>query len=150
LAFKAVCDTNRPGGTIRYVNTSQFDAPSDEVDHWTPESSWCADCWHWVIDCEHMRDPLNAEHHAVDDALIRSLAYDRKTRCLEVRYRWKTVTQYLPVTLVEARRIWRARPMNAALDELVKNRRIRFDEVRTEGKLLASLLRGWQRLVWER
>jgi hypothetical protein len=26
----------------------------------------------------------------------------------------------------------------------MKNRRIRFDEVRTEGKLLVSLLRGWQ------
>jgi hypothetical protein len=33
--------------------------------------------------------------------------------------------------------------MNVALDELVmKNRRIRFDKVRTEGKLLASLLRA--------
>jgi hypothetical protein len=37
--------------------------------------------------------------------------------------------------------------MNMALDKLVmKNRHIRFDEVRTEGKLLASLLRGWQML----
>jgi hypothetical protein len=43
--------------------------------------------------------------------------------------------------------IWKARPMNVALDRLVmKNRRIRFDEVRTEGKLLASLLRGCQML----
>ena len=42
------------------------------------------------------------------------------------------------------REIWKARPMNMALDKLVmKNRRIRSDEVRTEGKLLASLLRGW-------
>jgi hypothetical protein len=47
------------------------------------------------------------------------------------------------VTLDEVRRIWKARPMNAALNELVKARRIRFDEVRTEGKLLVSLLRGW-------
>jgi hypothetical protein len=37
--------------------------------------------------------------------------------------------------------------MNMALDKLVmKNRRIRFDKVRTEGKLLASLLRGWRLL----
>ena len=43
------------------------------------------------------------------------------------------------------REIWKARPMNTALQELVmKNRRTRFDEVRTEGKLLVSLLRGWQ------
>lgn len=35
--------------------------------------------------------------------------------------------------------------MPVALDKLVmKNRRIRFDEVRTEGKLLVSLLRGWR------
>jgi hypothetical protein len=34
--------------------------------------------------------------------------------------------------------------MNVALDKLImKNQRIRFDEVRTEGKLLVSLLRGW-------
>jgi hypothetical protein len=34
--------------------------------------------------------------------------------------------------------------MNTALQELVmKNRRIRFDEVRSEGKLLMSLLPGW-------
>jgi hypothetical protein len=34
--------------------------------------------------------------------------------------------------------------MNVALEKLVmKNRRIRFGKVRTEGKLLASLLRGW-------
>jgi hypothetical protein len=34
--------------------------------------------------------------------------------------------------------------MNMALQELImKDRRIRFDEVRTEGKLLVSLLRGW-------
>jgi hypothetical protein len=34
--------------------------------------------------------------------------------------------------------------MNMALQELVmKNSRIRFDEVRSEGKLLVSLLRSW-------
>jgi hypothetical protein len=34
--------------------------------------------------------------------------------------------------------------MSTALQELVmKNRRVRFDEVRSEGKLLVSLLRGW-------
>jgi hypothetical protein len=34
--------------------------------------------------------------------------------------------------------------MNMALQELVmKNRRVRFDEVRTEGKLQVSLLHGW-------
>jgi hypothetical protein len=37
--------------------------------------------------------------------------------------------------------IWKARPMNMALDKLVmKNQRIRFDEARSDGKLLMSLL----------
>jgi hypothetical protein len=125
------------------VNTSQYEVMPNEVDHWTPESHWCADCWHWVVDCEHLAEPLQARHHAVDDACIRSLAYDRSTHCLEVRYRWKTVYQFRPVTLDEARRIWKAKFLNTALNELAKNRRSRFDEVRTEGKLLMSLLRGW-------
>jgi hypothetical protein len=126
------------------VNTSQFEAKPDKVDHWTPESHWCADCWHWVVDCEHVLEPLLAEHHVVEDGWIRSLAYDRATQCLEVRFRWKNVHQYRPVPLQIAREIWKARPMNVALEKLVfKNRRIRFDKVRTEGKLLASLLRGW-------
>ena len=63
---------------------------------------------------------------------------------LEVRFTWNAVTQFRPVPLATVREIWKARPMNIALEKLVmKNRRIRFDEVRTEGKLLASLLRGW-------
>jgi hypothetical protein len=34
--------------------------------------------------------------------------------------------------------------MNMSLEKLVmKNRHIRFDEERIEGKLIASLLRGW-------
>jgi hypothetical protein len=37
--------------------------------------------------------------------------------------------------------------MNTALQEpVMKNRRIRFDEVRAEGKLLVSMLRGWAML----
>jgi hypothetical protein len=49
------------------------------------------------------------------------------------------MTQFHPVPLKIVREIWKARPMNMALDKLVmKNRRIRFDKVRTDGKLLAS------------
>ena len=97
--------------------------------------------------CEHLVDPLPLEHHAVDDGRIQSLAYDRQTQCLEVRFKWPwhNVRQYRPVPLWLVREIWKARPMNTALQELVMNsRRIRSDEVRTEGKLLVSLLRGWQ------
>jgi hypothetical protein len=126
------------------MNSSQFEAKPDEVDHWTPYSHWCARCWHWVVDCEHLLDPLPVEHHAVDDGWIRSLAYDRRTQCLEVRFKWNSVTQFRPVPLDIVREIWKAQPMNTALQELgMKNRRIRFGEVRSEGKLLVSLLRGW-------
>jgi hypothetical protein len=126
------------------VHSIQFDAKPNEVDHWTPESSWCAGCWAWIVDCEHLAEQLQAEHHAVDDACIRSLAYHRATQCLEVRFRWKSVQQFRPVSLHDARTIWKSRPMNTALSEMVKNNRyIRWGEVRTEGKLVASLLRGW-------
>jgi hypothetical protein len=57
------------------------------------------------------------------------------------------VQQYRPVSLQTAREIWKARPVNIALDNLMKSRRIRFDEVRSEGKLLMSLLRGWAMFV---
>lgn len=129
------------------MNTSQHETKPDEVDHWTPESHWCADCWHWVVDCEHLVDPLNVQHYAVEDGWIRSLAYDRTTQRLEVRFKWKVIHQYRPVPLHVVREIWKSRPVNTALEELVmKNRSIRFDEVRSEGKLLMSLLRGWQML----
>jgi hypothetical protein len=100
------------------------------------------------VDCEHFLNPLPVEHHAVEDGWIRSLAYDRKTQCLEVRFKWHSVHQYRPVPLQVVREIWKTRPMNMALQELVmKNRGVCFAEVRTEGKLLVSLLRGWQVLA---
>jgi hypothetical protein len=90
------------------------------------------------------RGPLQLEHHAVDDGWIQCLAYDRKAQCLEVQFKWHSVHQYRPVPLEVVRAIWKARPMNMALQELVMtNRRIRFDEVRSEGKLLVSMLRAW-------
>jgi hypothetical protein len=60
------------------------------------------------------------------------------------------VRQYHPVSLQAARAIWKARPVNIALDNLMKNRRVRFDEVRSEGKMLMSLLRGWRMLSNEK
>lgn len=124
------------------MNTSQFEAKPEEVDHWTPYSHWCADCWHRVVDCERVVDRVPAEHHAVNDGWIQSLAYDRKTQRLEVRFRWKPVHPYRPVPFNLLRRICKARPMNTALDKFaMKNRCIHFDEVRSDGKLFMSLLR---------
>ena len=129
------------------MKTGQFDAKPEEVDQWTPYSHWCGNCWHWVVDCAHCLDPLPLEHRAVEDGCIQSLSYDRATQRLEVRFKWKSVHQYRPVPLAVVRDIWKARPMNVALDKLVmKNRRIRFDEVRSEGKVLVSMLRGWRML----
>jgi hypothetical protein len=96
------------------------------------------------VDCEPLLDPLPLPHHAVEDACVESLAYDRTTQCLEVRYRWNSIHKYRPVSLQAAREISKARPMNTAVDALLKkDHRVRFDYVRTEGKLLASFLRGW-------
>jgi hypothetical protein len=57
------------------------------------------------------------------------------------------VQQYRPVSLQTAGEIWKARPVNIALDGLMKNRRVRFDQVRSEGKSLISMLRGWRMLA---
>jgi hypothetical protein len=57
------------------------------------------------------------------------------------------VHQYRPVSLNVVRELWKARPVNIALDHLMKNRRIRFDKVRREGKMLMSMLRGWRILL---
>ena len=55
--------------------------------------------------------------------------------------------KYRPVPLSLVREIWKARPMNMVLDELVmKNKDFHFSEVRCEGKLLISMLRGWRML----
>ena len=75
------------------MKSSQFESKPDGVDHWTPYSHWCAGCWHCVVDCEHVVDPLSNEHHAVEDGWIHSLAYDRWARCLEVRFKWKSVVK---------------------------------------------------------
>jgi hypothetical protein len=57
-------------------------------------------------------EPLASPHHAVDDVWIRSLAYDRVTQCLEVRFTWNTVTQFWLVRLSLVREIWKARPIS--------------------------------------
>ena len=46
------------GRRIFQLRTDQFDAKPDEVDHWTPSSHWCPRCWHWVVDCEDLLDPM--------------------------------------------------------------------------------------------
>jgi len=68
------------------------------------------------VDCEHLLDPLRLEHHAVDDGWIQSLAYDRVTQCLEVRFKWHSVHQYRPVPLQIVREIWKRSSLVAGSD----------------------------------
>ena len=56
------------------MSSGHFEAKPEEVDHWTPESSWCAGCWHWIVDCEHLFDPLPLPHHPVKDACVEKAA----------------------------------------------------------------------------
>ena len=86
-------------GYKHLAKTGQFEAQPNEVDHWTPYSHQCAGCWRWVVDCEHLQERISVEHHAVDDAWIGSLAYDRAAQCLEVRFTWLSVLQFRPVPL---------------------------------------------------
>ena len=111
--------------------------------HWTPYSHRCAGCWHWVVDCRHCLDPLPLPHHSVDDGCIQSLAYDRMTQRLEVRFWWKSVHQYPAGTPQSPAQNLEGTANEYAFDEFVmKNRRIHFDEVRSDEKLLMSLLGG--------
>ena len=73
------------------MDTSLFEAGADQVDHGRPIRTAARAGWHWVVECEHLVDPLPLEHYAVEDGWIRSLAYNRVTQCLEVRFKWKTV-----------------------------------------------------------
>ena len=60
----------------------------------------------------------------------------------KVNFGWADATN-----VQTGREIWKARPINVALAQLMKNRTIRFDEVRSEGKLLMSMLRGRKIIV---
>jgi hypothetical protein len=80
----------------------------------------------------------------VDDGWIQSLAYDRKTQCLEVRIQMAQ-RALIPSGAAPSR----ARNLESAADEYGSSRisheepTYPVDEVRSEGKLLVSLLRGW-------
>src|SRR5262249_45439148 len=106
---------------------------------------WCGDkaCMHWVVDCDHVVDPLPIKHVAVDNSCIESVAYDRLNGRLEVAFKWHSTHQYWPVSLEQFRELWKSGPMmNAVLSQKISNQRgTRFEEVRTEGKVLASMLR---------
>jgi hypothetical protein len=68
---------------------------------------------------------------------------------LGVFYRWKSAAQYGPISTAMFQEIATAVSINSALDKWIKQRRISWFEVRTESKIVASMLCGF-RLVVER
>src|SRR5262245_60523990 len=82
-------------------------------------------------------------HVAVDDGWIQSLSYERRTGCLEIHFTWNDVRQFWPIPLGLFRELWRGRPMYIVLHQkILPDRRIRWAFVRTEGKLVVSMLKG--------
>ena len=122
-----------------------------EVSHRTKGSHWCGhrECHAWVVDCIHLVNPLRIPHRLTPkDIHVHSFAYDPTKRRLEVFYKWKSGSQYYPISLAMFRQIERAEEIRKPLDEWIKQRRIRWDEVRTERKLVAEMLCG-VRLILE-
>ena len=121
-----------------------------EITHRTNGSHWCAHCWHWVVDCDHLVWPLRIPHTPTPgDSFIRSFAYDPVGRRLEIFYRWKSAAQFQPVTAAMFRQIASQTDVHSLLAEWIKQRRVSWKDVRTERKIVASMLCGF-RLVVER
>jgi hypothetical protein len=83
------------------------------------------------------------------DTHVQSYAYDPVRRRLEIFYKWKSGSQYYPITTRMFQQIEGSNQIHQLLDEWIKQRRIRWDEVRTERKLVAEMLCG-VRLIVER
>src|SRR5262245_15503591 len=85
----------------------------------------CADCWHWVVDCDHIVWPLRIPHRLMSqDSFIHGFAYDPIRRCLEIRYRWKSAAQCQPITASMFRQLTGQPHIRSVLDEWIKERRI--------------------------
>jgi hypothetical protein len=123
--------------------TQEPQGPSDRGDHHTPESHWYGSCRAWVVDCDHLVGALPIKHVSTDDGWIRSLSSDRRTRRLEIEFTWNDVRQFWPIPLDLFRELWRGRPMYIVPHQkMLPNRRMRWAFVRTEGKVMVSLLKG--------
>ena len=82
-------------------------------------------------------------HVAIDDGWMRSLSYDRLHGRLEIAFRWNDVRQFWAVSPSLFRELWRGTPRYLVLyQKIIGDRRIRWAYVRTEGKVLVSMLRG--------
>ena len=83
-------------------------------------------------------------HHVeVTDGWIKSLSYERRTGRLEIHFTWNDVRQFWPIAPTLFRELWRGRPMYVVLHQkILPNRRIHWAFVRTEGKVIVSMLKG--------
>ena len=101
--------------------------------HNTPFAHWCAGCWDWTIDCEHLIDALPVKAQPATDAWIRGYAYDARRGILQIAFTWNDVRQFRPVAPTLFRQFLDARPMRDFLNKRILNsRRIRTNRVRTE------------------
>src|SRR5262245_32777328 len=118
------------------------------VTHRTVGSHWCADCWHWVVDCDHLVWPLRLPHqHTPGDSFVRSFAYDPKTCRLAIFDRWKSDPQFHPISAAMFRKISSQTDVHSLLAEWIKQRRITWEDVRTERKIVVSMLCGFRLVV---
>ena len=101
------------------MNTSQFDASPDKVDHWTPESHWCGDCWSWVVDCQHVVEPLASAHHAVKDAWIRSVRVFSVNPECGFRLQRLVNLFHVPGDALEFNRFWDRASSNGNADDVI-------------------------------
>jgi len=118
------------------------------VTHRTVAAHWCADCWLWVLDCIHLVPPLR-NRLTPRDSFIRSFAYDRIGRRLEIRYRWKSAAQFSPISLGMFQELSSGADVFGRLQHWIREKRVSWKEVRTERKIVVSPLYGL-RLVVER
>ena len=80
-----------------------------EVLHNNPNAYWCADCWKWKLDCEHLVEPLkDAPTVILGNWLIQSVSYDRERMILELemntgeRFQFFKVPRLVAIGLIQA------------------------------------------------
>jgi hypothetical protein len=111
----------------------ELDRNPHTIIHNTPFAHWCAGCWDWVVDCEHLVDALPGRPCPATDPWIRTYAYDSRHGVLQVGFTWNEVRQFRPVAPAVFRQLLDAECMRDFLSRRILNTRwIRSRRVRTE------------------
>src|SRR5262245_5231668 len=76
--------------------------------HNNPNAYWCADCWKWRLDCEHLVEPLkDAPTVILGNWPLQSVSYDREGMILELetntgeRFQYFRVPRRVAIRLVQ-------------------------------------------------